>query len=360
MRAIEAAERRRERDAIRRRRELERSVKEEAKLSAIERAHLEVEAYKDRLELLSSVQKSQGEVWNWLAVAASLPPPCPRRRCFHELNAKQTVSVWPPERRHESEAAVEQARDRDEQEVQAALKSYTEQKAEWEKLRLLAQRILAGDHKAFTEALVELSPLSEISDLGSQMHFTVESTELLVCEVVVNGIQAIPSEVKSLTSNEKLSVKPMPKSRFHELYQDYICGCVLRIAREVFAILPVESLLVTAFADMPSPIAAGTCEQPVLSVGIPRNFISGLAFENVSPSDVIIKLTHRSNFKATRKSGAFQPVTPLTVAEISHLSSNSDRFCNLLASINMLREELKSKTAALTPDISDFENNIAI
>lgn len=38
----------------------------------------------------------------------------------------------------------------------------------------------------------------------------------------------------------KLSVKAMPKGRFHEVYQDYACGCCLRIGREVLALLPVD------------------------------------------------------------------------------------------------------------------------
>ena len=42
----------------------------------------------------------------------------------------------------------------------------------------------------------------------------------------------------------------MPKGEFFELYQDYVCGVVLRIANEVLAILPVESVVVTACDDL--------------------------------------------------------------------------------------------------------------
>ena len=38
--------------------------------------------------------------------------------------------------------------------------------------------------------------------------------------------------------------KPMPKGLFHGIYLDYLCGCVLRVAREVFALLPVDTVLV--------------------------------------------------------------------------------------------------------------------
>ena len=117
----------------------------------------------------------------------------------------------------------------------------------------MAPRILAGDHKAYTEALIEFSPLTELSDLGSSIYFTVHHAKLLECVLKVNGRQVIPAEVKSLTASGKLSVKAMPKARFHEICQDYVCGCVLRMAREVFALLPVETVLVTASVDAVDP-----------------------------------------------------------------------------------------------------------
>ena len=48
-RAIQAAERRQQRDAQRRLRELERQAKEQAKLSVIEQARLEVERFENQL-----------------------------------------------------------------------------------------------------------------------------------------------------------------------------------------------------------------------------------------------------------------------------------------------------------------------
>lgn len=78
LRALEADERRRQRDAQRQQRELERRKKEQAKLSAIEQARLEVETYENRLEVLLSVHKEQGPTWDWTALAAALPPPCPQ------------------------------------------------------------------------------------------------------------------------------------------------------------------------------------------------------------------------------------------------------------------------------------------
>ena len=70
VREMEREERRQEREALRRQKELERQAKEQAKLSAIEQAHLEVSTYENRLDLLLSVHKDHGPSWDWAGIAA--------------------------------------------------------------------------------------------------------------------------------------------------------------------------------------------------------------------------------------------------------------------------------------------------
>jgi hypothetical protein len=77
------------------------------------------------------------------------------------------------------------------------MEAYLEQRAECEKLGSFARGILTGEPKAFTEALVELNPFAEISDLGSAIHFTIHTAQLIKCVLKVNGKQAIPREIKT-------------------------------------------------------------------------------------------------------------------------------------------------------------------
>jgi hypothetical protein len=253
----------------------------------------------------------------------------------------------------QKESAIEQARLQDEQAFQEAMQTYSNEKAEHEKLKGLAFRILAQEHHAYIEALVELSPLREISDLGSLLHFTVHNATLIGCEIKVNGTQIIPTEVKTLTASEKLSIKPMPMGRFHEIYQDYICGCMLRVAREVFAMLPVETVLITALADLLDSCTGHTAEQPVLSAAMPRTVIAQLNFEKLDSSDALENFQHRGDFKASRKSGVFRPITPLTPADIAQNSIADMSFHDLLANIKKLREELKSRIAEFNQSAND-------
>jgi hypothetical protein len=344
---MHAAERRQEREEQKRLRDLERQAKEEAKLSAIEQARLQVERFESRLSVLLSVYKECGEPWDWPAVASSLPPPSPRRHSFHEQKAMQALCVASPQQRKSSQSLIDQARLNDDQDYQVEEKAYSQEIAQWEKLRQIARRVLAGEHKAYTEALVECNPFGEMSELGSSIHFIVHNRNLAECVLKVAGRQAIPAELETLTSTGKVSVKPMPKGRFHEIYQDYLSGCVLRVAREIFALLPLGALIITAAADSVDPSTGQTVEQTVLSVFIPRVEVARLNFDRLDPADAIENFQHRGDFKASRKSEAFQPIAPLTPADIEWTSIEELGLHDLLAKVQRVHEELKSEGAKL-------------
>jgi hypothetical protein len=199
------------------------------------------------------------------------------------------------------------------------------------------------------DALTECSSLSEISDLGSSIRFKVHSADLLECILKVNGHHAIPSETKAITSNGKVSVKAMPKARFHEIYQDYVCGCVLRVAREAFALLPVETVLVTALVDALDSRTGESIEQPVLSVAMPRAVIERLEFDRLDPSDAMDNFIHRADVRMSRKDGAFKAITPLSPSDIKSASKERAGFQELFLDVQRLRQELKLESERMRP-----------
>jgi hypothetical protein len=182
--------------------------------------------------------------------------------------------------------------------------------------------------------------LAELSDLGSSIYFTVHHAKLLECVLSVSTRRIIPTEAKSLTASGKISVKAMPKARFHEIYQDYMCGCVLRVAREVLALLPIETVLITVLVNAPDRRTGREGEQPILSVAIPRATVARLDFDTLDPSDAMGNFLCRGDFKASRKSGEFAPITPLALADLPQTSSDDADVHDLLANLRRLRNEL--------------------
>ena len=77
VRSIGAAIRAAERDAQRRQRELERERKHYAKMQELEQAAYEVEVYKNRIELLTSVHKECSAQIDWKSIVDSGPPATP-------------------------------------------------------------------------------------------------------------------------------------------------------------------------------------------------------------------------------------------------------------------------------------------
>ena len=96
IRAIEAAERRAQRGEQRRFKELQRRNKELTKLSALEQARLEVETYDNRLEVLLSIHKEQGNEWDWHGIAQSFAPMEPARGNRHQADAAARHALYEP------------------------------------------------------------------------------------------------------------------------------------------------------------------------------------------------------------------------------------------------------------------------
>jgi len=337
LRRSEVAQRRGEREAKRRQKDLERRLKEQAKLSTLEQARLEVEAHENELEVLLSIHKERSAAVDWRALASGLPPHEPARLARHELAAvaKQT--------------GLKEAREADEHEYQTARARYETEFAQWTKMRSLAERVLAGEGRAYTEAVSESSALTEISNLGSSIQMTVHDAKVIECDLKVNGRDVIPKDAKSLTASGKLVVKAVAKARFHEIYQDYVCGCILRLTREMFGLLPVDTVILTATVDGIDSRTGHSAELPVLSVAAARSEIERLDFEHLDPSDALENFQHRGDVMTSRKSGEFVPIIPLSPAEVAPSPPETMDFTSLMARVKQFRAELG---AVLKPAIS--------
>ena len=347
---MRAEQRREERAAQKRFRELERRAKEQAKLSALEQARLEVERFENELEVLLSVHKECGEVCDWLALAVSLPPHTPRRFSHCETKTRHQAELAGLRQGHEhlSQSDVGAARLADDEAFELATQAFLREQAEWQRLNELAPRVLAGEHTAYIEALSEFSPFTELAHLGSSIHFTVHDARLVECVLRFAGRKAIPSNAKSLTAAGKVSVKAMPKARFHEIYQDYVCGCLLRVTREVFALLPIDTVLIAASVDALDSITGRAIELPVLSVAIRRSAHDQLNYAALDPSDTIESFLHRGDFKASRKTGEFVRVVPLTPADLPTPPSTPTNLYEFVSTLQRLRDEIRTEIQGFT------------
>lgn len=310
LRAVQAAQRRAEREAKRHQRELEKRRKEIEKLEAMEQAAYEVELYENRLDLLISVHKDCGEFWNWSEIQKTKPPIQPVKRHTNTEIAQKKLDNYKPgiidrtfkrveSKKDKIKQEVDVAKAKDEEEFQEEIKSYESEKEDWKSLKELAEKILSGDLEAYANAVKEINPFSEISELGSSLEFRFVNDLIAEVTLSINSEEVIPKEIKSLSKSGKMLTKNMPKGKFYELYQDYVCSCVLRVAREIFALLPIESVAIHAMGELLNTKTGHLENQPVLSVIIPKKTLDKLNLDMIDPSDSMSNFVHNMSFKKT-------------------------------------------------------------
>ncbi len=259
---------------------------------------MEVAAHENLIEVLLSVHRESSPPFDWMAIRTALP--------YHKTPGQDPGA-------------------------------YAHEYGEWEKMRSLSAGVLSGDSQAYADALSKLSAFGELSTLGSFISFRVEHAKLIGCELHVSGKTVIPAEVKSLSSAGKVITKAMPKGRFHDLYQDYVCGCVLRVAREVFALLPVDVVIVTTLAPVVQASTGQEANIPVLSAAIPREVIDKLDFSRLDPSDSMENFVHRGDVMASRKSGEFTAIVPLAAKDIAAADQSRSSFEKALHQVREMR-----------------------
>ena len=321
---MDAASRRAERESQRRYRQLQRDENQRAKMEARQQAAYEVEVFENQIERLLTVHKESPEVWDWNGICTSPPPIAPERSAVGEARALAELNSFRPgfldkllrrvdTKRHALERAVELAKAQDEQEYERLYQDYYQRYTDWDERRQLAWRIMQGDVRAYADALGDYNPLSDINELGVPIELMAHTAQFVEMRLTTNGDRLIPDQIKSLSTTGKLSAKPMAKSRFYEIYRGFVCGAALRAGRELFAFLPVQTVLVNIQANLLNTRTGQQGMETILSVAMSRPAFAQLNFSRLDPSDAMENFLHRMDFKRT---GGFGPVEPVSGAEV--------------------------------------------
>jgi hypothetical protein len=216
-----------------------------------------------------------------------------------------------------AEDVLKEAQQQDQKAFAAAKTSHAATLATHEKWRSMGVRVLRGEPQAYLDAVKELQPLTSLLGKGWAAEFSFPSSTLVECSLETDDESASPPrELKTLTSAGNLSVRAMPQGRSNELFFEHICSCVLRASREIMALVPVETALVSVTIKSLDPALGKPVQKKVLSVALPRSGLSQMDFDQVEPVAVIDRLGARCDFRATRKGEPFLPILPLRPAEI--------------------------------------------
>lgn len=287
--------------AYSRNRELRRLEREQAKLQELERNQLIVDLYENKIEMIKSIHKECDKIIDWTEIEKRKPPYYPEKgeKGFNEIEAIEKLEDYKPSfidkllRRQDKKIeglkfGIEIARKEDEKEYQS-----------WKDLIDIAKEINSGDIDTYLAVIEEFKPLNDLVEFGSGFEFFIEESDLLEVDFEVNTDSVVPIEIKSLTKTGKVSTKKMTKTVYFDLQQDYVCSCALRIARDMFALLPLNYVVVNALENRLDTSTGKNEKEVILSAKIDRETLESLNMNLIDPSDSMQNFECNMSFKKT-------------------------------------------------------------
>lgn len=310
VRSVKAAIRASERESARRQRELEKQRKQQAKMQEIEYASVEVEIYENYIELIQSIHKDSSNLIDWQAILTSPKPEEPKLLNHHESSFKPKLVN---KLLRNQDKAKQKEIEKDHAQYEARITEWKQEVSDWEQGQYFASKLYNSEHKVKLEIIEFINPFSEIEKIGSHLTFVIDENGILEAELVVLGNEIVPTEIKSQLKSGKLSTKKMPKGRFNEIYQDYVCSAVLRVGNELLALLPDDMVFVHAYDNLLNKKTGHIEKQCILSVAISRNTIASLNMDFIDPSDSMDNFVHNMNFKKTNGFASVETLKPSTL-----------------------------------------------
>ena len=132
----------------------------------------------------------------------------------------------------------------------------------WIFLKGISHRILSGDIDAYLETIERMRPVDDLLDYGSQFEFGTDSPKSMEVEFQINQHNDMISDVTN-----------------SELYNEYVAACTIRVARDLFALLPVRYVVVHAQSG----------EKSVLETEFDKSVMQGIDLKVEKASEIIKK-----------------------------------------------------------------------
>ena len=192
-------------------------------------------------------------------------------------------------------------------EQQEAHEQYLKDKEEYQKMMNIVNGVLDENPQSYTYAINFFNPFEDLQEYGSDISFQMKSKKVGV-DFYVHSEDVIPNTTKKLLKKgAEIREDQLPPSRFNEIYQDYVCSCILKIAKETFQLLPnVNDVQVNAKGLLMNSATGNFEEKTIVSVNIDRQKLDELNLELLDPSDSMSNFNHKMNFKKTTGFNAVQ------------------------------------------------------
>ncbi len=202
------------------------------------------------------------------------------------------------------------AQKKDSDNYQAEINKYNKDYETWEKNNNIANRILNKDYNAYIDYFAENNPFEKIELFAYSVQIEITENNNAIVTLREGGKEIIPENSAMVLKSGTLSVKKLPVSKYYDLYKNYVCSALYRAAREVYAILPLDGMIVNAESEIINTTTGNSEKAIILSIEIPKGSFDNLNMENIVPADALYNFKHSMKFLKTK---GFQPIEPLKI-----------------------------------------------
>ena len=315
LRSVAAAARAAEREAQRRHKQ---QVKAEIASDAAEA----VADWETHINDLISIHTDLTDAIDWQSLAATEQPVPPGNSTINREYLAPKLRHFKPgifdflsggtaRRKKKLIDAFEKAKKKDLSAYKIAKAKHARELAEWESDTSMARRLISGEVSALREVVNEMQTLSADGLIGAEVQFRFEHSFVHAIPQVHTD-EVVPNFRRKQLASGRLSETKMPVGEFNELYQDYVASVALRVAGDLFHILPSLEVYVTCQTIMLDKQTGHQKPTPILSVQFVRETFMNLNLTSVDPSDALRNFNHEMNFK---RNAGFDRIDPLRSCE---------------------------------------------
>lgn len=127
----------------------------------------------------------------------------------------------------------------------------------WDYLHDVALKVCQGDIDTYLKVIQDINPYEDLMDYAENFEFGSDSSDEMHISFTVK------TDIADATQDE--------------LFEDYVCACAIRVARDTFALLPVEKTHITVEIE----------GRIVIDVWFDLNRFGKIKFSYSDPSEII-------------------------------------------------------------------------
>lgn len=135
----------------------------------------------------------------------------------------------------------------------------------WRFLKSISRKVLSGDIDAYLETIEKMRPVDDLLDYGSDFEFGTDNPNSMEVEFCINTHNMLPD------------ANVVGVETYEQIFKEYVCASSIRVARDLFALLPVKYIIVYAKKE----------DEVVLQARFDKNEVQKINFKEESGVKII-------------------------------------------------------------------------